>query len=685
MIVLPENRQSRRFVIRIFALAAITLMLACGAAAWLMYRHFEARLSPELESKSALVADALTAEIGGAIELGIPFSELWGMETLLDRVLADNPDIDAVVVSDADGSPRFARGDPGEAGASGMMATGSGAVLQPILVDDAIVGTVAVLPQPGYAQAQLSAILQDVLIVLLVSVLVAVELLMIVLAVFLFRPISLIDEALERAGSGDFRFQLPSRLGREFRRVTAPFNALVARLTDRQRALLADAEEARMGQIDPAQANRVQTVIDSLRQRLKVSAGRHIGTLWRPNLNVIRGPLFVFILSEEMSRAFLPVFIRSVHEPVSWMSDATAIGIPISIFMLTIAVVTPFAGPIADRIGARRMFLIGALPGLIGYVGTAFATSLLDLTVWRAVSAIGYAVIYIAAQGYVARHSREDSRTQGMALFMGAVFAAGVCGPALGGVLADQIGYRATFIVSAALAVLSGAMVFWLLEPDRPVENAQVRRRLRLADVGVVLANPGFAALVFLAAIPGKIVLTAFLFYLAPLFLNQLGNTSGETGRVIMLYGAATVLLTPVVAHLADRWGGHWRFIAFGGIVAGAGLLPVAAVPTTMAMLGAVVLLGVGHAMSITPQLAMVTALTPRECERLGHTTVMSVYRVLERLGNVVGPFIAAALVSGYGEAGAVTGIGLLVLASTVAFAGFNMVRGAASARRAEA
>ncbi len=683
MMVLPENRQSRRFVIRIFALAAITLMLACGAAAWLMYGHFEARLSPELDRKSALVADALTAEIGGAIELGIPFSELWGMDTLLDRVLADNPDIDAVVVSDADGNPRFARGNLGDAGAAAMMAAGSGAVLQLITVDGAIVGTVAVLPRPGYAEAQLTAILQDVLIVLLVSVLVAVELLMIVLAVFLFRPIGLVDEALERAGSGDFRFQLPSRLGREFRRVTAPFNTLVARLTDRQHALLADAEEARVAQIDPARASQVQTVVDSLRQRLKVSAGRHIGTLWRPNLNVIRGPLFVFILSEEMSRAFLPVFIRSVHEPVSWMSDATAIGIPISVFMLTIAVVTPFAGPIADRIGARRMFLIGALPGLVGYVGTAFATSLLDLTLWRAVSAVGYAVIYIAAQGYVARHSRDDSRTQGMALFMGAVFAAGVCGPALGGVLADQIGYRATFIVSAGLAVLSGALVFWLLEPDRPTVGA-ARRRLRLGDIGVVLANPGFAALVLLAAIPGKIVLTAFLFYLAPLFLNHLGNTSAETGRVIMLYGVATVLLTPVVAHLADRWGGHWRFIALGGIVAGAGLLPVASVPTTMAMLGAVVMLGVGHAMSITPQLAMVTALTPRECERLGHTTVMSVYRVLERLGNVVGPFIAAALVARYGEAGAVTGIGLLVIVSTLTFAGFNLVLGA-SARRAEA
>ena len=104
-----------------------------------------------------------------------------------------------------------------------------------------------------------------------------------------------------------------------------------------------------------------------------------------------------------------------------------------------------------------------------------------------------------------------------------------------------------------------------------------------------------------------------------------------------------------------------------------------------MAMLAGVVLLGIGHAMSITPQLALVTALTPRECERLGHTTVMSVYRVLERLGNVAGPFIAAALVARYGEAGAVAGIGLLVLASAVAFAGFHLVLGAAAARRAEA
>ena len=47
---------------------------------------------------------------------------------------------------------------------------------------------------------------------------------------------------------------------------------------------------------------------------------------------------------------------------------------------------------------------------------------------------------------------------------------------------------------------------------------------------------------------PAKIILTGFLYYLAPMYLAHLGNSQSATGRIMMLYGLMMVLMTPLAA-----------------------------------------------------------------------------------------------------------------------------------------
>ena len=112
----------------------------------------------------------------------------------------------------------------------------------------------------------------------------------------------------------------------------------------------------------------------------------------------------------------------------------------------------PFLGVYCGRAGYRRTMMIGAGIAATGFVATAFAASVLDLLLWRSLCALGYAMVFVAAQGYVLDHSTTVNRVRSFALFVGAIMAASICGPSIGGILADNIGVRYTFGIAALRA-----------------------------------------------------------------------------------------------------------------------------------------------------------------------------------------------------------------------------------------
>nr|WP_255635469.1 MFS transporter [Azospirillum sp. 412522] len=379
----------------------------------------------------------------------------------------------------------------------------------------------------------------------------------------------------------------------------------------------------------------------------------------------MRAALFLFMLAEELSRSFLPLYTRELYTPVPGLSETLMMGLPIGLFMFLVAVFTPFAGAWADRFGSRRTLLLGTLPAVAGFAGTAMAGSLMELLLWRGACALGYAVMFIGAQGFVARHTPADRRARGMAQFVAAVIVAGLCGAPLGGILADQFGYRSTFVVSALLA-LAAAGVVTLLPADR-VERVQ-RRPFRMGDAGSLLANPRFLALLMFSSVPTKLMLTGYLFYLVPVSLHAAGETPAGIGRLMMTYGLIIVLLGPWVSKMADRTGRHALFAGLGGLVGGAGTLAILQEQGVAGIVIGIAALGVAHALNNATQLALVPEVCRADCARMGESTVFAVYRLLERGGSVIGPLLAAALADRFGIQAALVVLGVLGMLCGTAF-----------------
>ncbi len=372
----------------------------------------------------------------------------------------------------------------------------------------------------------------------------------------------------------------------------------------------------------------------------------------------IRAPLFVFILAEELTRPFLPGYVKSLLVPIPWLSPEVVVGLPIVLFMLIVALAQPYLGAYSQRVGHRHAMLLGAGTAAFGLVASAFAASVLDLLLWRSLCAFGYAMVFVAAQAHVLEHSTGENRARSFALFIGAIMVASVCGPSIGGILADNIGERLTFGVAALLA-LGSIMAIRHLPEQAPIDaHATPARAPTLREIGSLMLNRHFMVLTGLAAIPAKALLTGTCFYLVPLYLLDMGRSQSVVGRILMTYAVMMVLCGPIAAAFATTRERMENLVGAGLLISGSGGLLLLFGGDVLWVFAAIFLVGLGQSLSIAAQSALVREHCEAEVAALGEPTVYGVYRLLERLGNAAGPLLAAALVLavGYRNSFVITG-----------------------------
>ena len=664
-----KRLQRRLFIFQIFLLLA-----SCCAVAYGSLRTFESDLEPDMMRKSDLIARSLAGQFERALQSGIAFQRLRGVEDLFASIRSSNPEIAFITAVDAGRTHAFVAGEAHKAQILGSLASLLAADINPgqtiaqrtavrwnqylvasraIMQSGKPVGWLLVSVDSHYVQEKMSEIFYDILVVLVVSLLLTFELLLLIMSTS-STPMLALQAVFAQAWGKDVSDQASvQRWPREVQQLALGMRTIIERLEEKYLSL---ARPAHAPPADPAAGvllREAAAALDALRAK-DANMGMMAG---QDALVRVRMPLFVFFFAEELSRPFFPIFVRSLHLSFDGISPEVVVSLPMMLFMLVVAFTQPLGGPWVERFGARRLMLGGAIVGALGLALTATAENLVTLLVWRLITAAGYGVVFVAGQGHVVAHTQAGNRAWGLAMFVGSVLAASICGPAIGGILADRIGYRWTFAVGSSMAMLAALLAWRLLRTSQESPGPE-RRALRFRDVGVVLRNPRFLALIGLGAMPAKIILTGFLYYLAPLYLAHLGNSQSATGRIMMLYGLMMVLMTPVVARTADRVGRPLLFVVLGGLLSGIGLLGVLWSANTEMVLVAIVVLGLAQAVSITPQLSLVPVACPDECKAMGQVTVIGFFRLFERIGSALGPLLAAFLLRTFGYVSAIVAIG---------------------------
>jgi EmrB/QacA subfamily drug resistance transporter len=199
---------------------------------------------------------------------------------------------------------------------------------------------------------------------------------------------------------------------------------------------------------------------------------------------------------------------------LQWVIDAYA---------LSLAALVLTAGSLADRLGRRRIFVVGLGVFSVASLLCAVSPDPTFLNVARGLQGIGGAIMFAVSLALVAQEF-PSGRERGMAMgIYGATIGMAVAiGPLVGGVLTDGFGWQSVFLINVPIGLAAIAVTYWKVAESRDPNATRI-------DWG------------------GLVTFSTALFLLVLALVR--GNDEGWGSTVIVsLFAAAALLMAAFVA-----------------------------------------------------------------------------------------------------------------------------------------
>jgi EmrB/QacA subfamily drug resistance transporter len=264
------------------------------------------------------------------------------------------------------------------------------------------------------------------------------------------------------------------------------------------------------------------------------------GTQARPWLALIALLLGVslIVLEGSIVNVLIPTIVQDLG------IDRTSVLWVTSIYSLVFAALLITFGVLSDRIGRKRMFMIGTAIFIAFNLLAGLANSGDMLILARAGEAVGGAMMLPTSMAIINVNFRGPMRAAAFGLW-GAVFGGmAAFGPLLGGWLADVASWRWAFFINVPLGLISLVMVWFVIVESKGAD----RRKL---DVGGVLMSSLGLGLVVFGLIEGQAL--GWWTLITEWTLGPLSLQPGTLSPVPIAIGIGAVLLVLFVVSQSQR------------------------------------------------------------------------------------------------------------------------------------
>jgi DHA1 family multidrug resistance protein-like MFS transporter len=367
---------------------------------------------------------------------------------------------------------------------------------------------------------------------------------------------------------------------------------------------------------------------------------------WKRNLYALWIAQTLVLTAFSFRDAFFPFYMEELG---GLTNDQAAVwsGISMAGGALVMVIAAPIWGTVADRRGRKPMVLRSMWAAMITAFLMAFAMAPWQMVALRMIEG-AFTGTVAACAALVASTAPKERMGYALGMIQTAVFVGASIGPFIGGVLADVIGYRATFITSAALFALGGVIVLLLVrEHFVPVDRGSER------GFAAIKAARSWLFTSTLIAMTSVLVLMRFTQMgsrpILPLYIEELGGYSDAraaslSGLSFGLMGLTSAISAMLLGRRGDRVG-HQKILVACLIGVLVFYLPLAAVTSAWQIIALQGLFGFAIGGLLPSTNAIIVSSTPPERRGaiFGFTTSAG------SLGAFAGPLIGAGLAATFG------------------------------------
>lgn len=381
-----------------------------------------------------------------------------------------------------------------------------------------------------------------------------------------------------------------------------------------------------------------------------------------PSQYLIIFTLWLLVFSASSQIMIIAPILPLIGEELG-IADA-ALGTLISAYSLMVGMSAILSGPVSDRVGRRRILILGCLTMTAALILHAFVVGYYSFLFVRVFAGSAGGMLSGAAVSYIGDAFPYERRGWATGWVMSGSAFGQIIGIPLGIVMASRWGFQSPFYMFAVTMAATVLLLFYAVpQPDvRRTEHALSVRKAA-SDYWDMLRRPeiAWAAIAFFLMFLG---VSVFVVYLPTWLERNLGATGGQIALMFLIGGIANVLVGPYAGKTSDRIGRRGIILL---ACVGLSIVMLLTVPLVASMLMAYAmffLTMVLVAMRTSPFSALLTSLV--QDERRG--SLMSLTVALGQMGFAFGGAVAGPLFANVGYfsntligAGLILSMGLIV------------------------
>lgn len=362
-------------------------------------------------------------------------------------------------------------------------------------------------------------------------------------------------------------------------------------------------------------------------------------------------------MSVDMYLPALPAMARSFQVPPA------SLQLTVTAFLLGFGLGPLVLGPLSDAVGRRRVLIGCTLVFIIASLLCASANTVEELIGYRVIQALGGGSATTIARTVIHDVQRGDHAARSLSALMMVLSLSLMIAPTVGSQLLHFFGWRAIFLLLAALGLTSLISLVSFLPETLPRQQRQSFDLISIVrGYGLILRSRGPLGFTLAGAFAGG-AMFAYLAATPFIFIDGFGLDPSVYGVLFAINMIGAILINGINMRLVTRYG-YRRMLA----MASAALLVTGLALTTIALTGFGGLLGIAAAVFAIVGLAHVMGTN-------GLTGALDLVR--ERAGMMSASFsscrfaagVLATSAVGFLSDGTVWSLAVVVLASAVAAA----------------